>query len=85
MEGIESFRRLYLLTIRYIILLVLSSAMLQFCKPYRIFPQTRGDSSSPESTMAQRREFAMLKSVQTSEDELSILCRERMGYRVDAI
>lgn len=58
---------------RYMILLVLSSAMLQFCRPYRMLAHTCGDSSSPESTMAQSRESVMLSRVQTSADELSIL------------
>ena len=65
----------YLLTMRYMMRLVLSSAILQFCRPYRVFAHTRGDSSSPESTMAQSRESAIFNSAHTSADELSILYR----------
>lgn len=40
-----------------------------------MFAHTRGDSSSPESTIAQSRESAMFNSAHTSAEELSILCR----------
>ena len=66
--------RVHLLTMRYMILLVLSSAILQFCRPYRVLAHTRGESSSPESTIAQSRESAMFNNAHTSAEELSILC-----------
>jgi hypothetical protein len=55
--------------------LVLSSAILQFCRPYSVLAHTRGDNSSPESTIAHSRESAMFNSAHTSAEELSILCR----------
>ena len=61
--------------------LVLSSAIEQFCRPYKVEAHTRGESSSPEPTMAERRDSATAKRWQASEELLSIRWRERRGER----
>ena len=63
-----------LLTNRYTIRLVLSSAMLQFCSPYSTFAHTDGLSSSLESTIAERSVSNRPRRVRTSDEELSIRC-----------
>lgn len=45
------------------------------CKPYRVLAHTSGDRSSPESTIAVRRESMTESSTHTSVEELSKRCR----------
>ena len=70
-------------TMRSMMLRVLSSAMLQFCRPYNALAQICGVKSRPESTMATRRDSTTWSKLQTSATELSMRCRPKRQLPID--